>query len=232
MENITSEAIDRRLHMLAEPDYAAFSAKLIPNLNRPLLGVRIPQLRQLAKALLRENPDVATGEAFTHLSHENIALHGFVLGYARMDYALWEPRVAQLVPLLDNWALCDMTCASLTLIRHHRSEGWRFLQSYLRSSDEFGQRFGVVMLMDHFLTDEWADRVLEAFVLVRPAGYYAAMAVGWALQAAFIRWPRRVFPLLSEAQVCEESRKMARKKLLESRRTPNEWRMRIKILEI
>ena len=53
MENITSEAIDRRLHMLAEPDYAAFSAKLIPNLNRPLLGVRIPQLRQLAKALLR-----------------------------------------------------------------------------------------------------------------------------------------------------------------------------------
>ena len=49
MENITSEAIDRRLHMLAEPDYAAFSAKLIPNLNRPLLGVRIPQLRQLAK---------------------------------------------------------------------------------------------------------------------------------------------------------------------------------------
>lgn len=232
MENITSEAIDRRLHMLAEPDYAAFSAKLIPNLNRPLLGVRIPQLRQLAKALLRENPDVATGEAFTHLSHENIALHGFVLGYARMDYALWEPRVAQLVPLLDNWALCDMTCASLTLIRRHRSEGWRFLRSYLRSSDEFGQRFGVVMLMDHFLTDEWADRVLEAFVLVRPAGYYAAMAVGWALQAAFIRWPRRVFPLLSEAQVCEESRKMARKKLLESRRTPNEWRMRIKILEI
>ena len=88
------------------------------------------------------------------------------------------------------------------------------------------------MLMDHFLTDEWADRVLEAFVLVRPAGYYAAMAVGWALQAAFIRWPRRVFPLLSKAQVCEESRKMARKKLLESRRTPNEWRMRIKILEI
>lgn len=232
MENITSEAIDRRLHMLAEPDYAAFSAKLIPNLNRPLLGVRIPQLRQLAKALLRENPDVATGEAFTHLSHENIALHGFVLGYARMDYALWEPRVAQLVPLLDNWALCDMTCASLTLIRRHRSEGWRFLRSYLRSSDEFGQRFGVVMLMDHFLTDEWADRVLEAFVLVQPAGYYAAMAVGWALQAAFIRWPRRVFPLLSEAQVCEESRKMARKKLLESRRTPNEWRMRIKILEI
>ncbi|MDY4558155.1 MAG: DNA alkylation repair protein [Alloprevotella sp.] len=232
MENITSEAIDRRLHMLAEPDYAAFSAKLIPNLNRPLLGVRIPQLRQLAKALLRENPDVATGEAFTHLSHENIALHGFVLGYARMDYALWEPRVAQLVPLLDNWALCDMTCASLTLIRRHRSEGWRFLQSYLRSNDEFGQRFGVVMLMDHFLTDEWADRVLEAFVLVRPAGYYAAMAVGWALQAAFIRWPRRVFPLLSKAQVCEESRKMARKKLLESRRTPNEWRMRIKILEI
>lgn len=232
MENITSEAIDRRLHMLAEPDYAAFSAKLIPNLNRPLLGVRIPQLRQLAKALLRENPDVATGEAFTHLSHENIALHGFVLGYARMDYALWEPCVAQLVPLLDNWALCDMTCASLTLIRRHRSEGWRFLQSYLRNSDEFGQRFGVVMLMDHFLTDEWADRVLEAFVLVRPAGYYAAMAVGWALQAAFIRWPRRVFPLLSKAQVCEESRKMARKKLLESRRTPNEWRMRIKILEI
>lgn len=232
MENITSEAIDRRLHMLAEPAYAAFSAKLIPNLNRPLLGVRIPQLRQLAKALLRENPDVATGEAFSHLSHENIALHGFVLGYARMDYALWEPRVAQLVPLLDNWALCDMTCASLTLIRRHRSEGWRFLQPYLRSSDEFGQRFGVVMLMDHFLTDEWADRVLEAFVLVRPAGYYAAMAMGWALQAAFIRWPRRVFPLLSEAQVCEESRKMARKKLLESRRTPNEWRMRIKSLKI
>ena len=37
----------------AESGYAAFSAALIPGCSRPILGVRLPMLRQLAAALIR-----------------------------------------------------------------------------------------------------------------------------------------------------------------------------------
>ena len=46
---LTNEALRRALEAAAEPEYRAFSQKLLP-LGTPLLGVRLPVIRKLARA--------------------------------------------------------------------------------------------------------------------------------------------------------------------------------------
>lgn len=226
----THHDLKSHLLSLADPQYAAFSAKLIPNLRAPMLGVRIPQLRQLAKQLARANAERSMDVLLTEETFEEVLLKGLILGYTRMPWPKWAERVAAYVPLIDNWAVCDTVCASLTLVRHHRSEGLDWLLPYAESESEFGQRFAVVMLMNHYLCDDWIDQTLEVIKKLRPAGYYAAMAAGWALQRAFGKWPERIFGLLHDTHIAMEIRRLARKKLLESRCTPQQWRKRIKDL--
>ncbi len=226
----TPDELQRYLAAQGSEQRAAFTAKLIPGLSRPLQGIPIPLLRDLGRKLAREDAARAIDHLLTGDTLDEVMLKGFVIGYAKLPWEEWERRVEAFVPLMDNWATCDTVCSSLTLVRKHREEGWDFLRPHWESGEEFRQRFGVIMLMDHFLTDGYAERVLAVLRGLRPAGYYAAMAVGWALQVAFVKWPDRVFPLLVDADIAPESRRLARKKILESLRTPAPWRERVKAL--
>ena len=46
--------IQKLLTPLADPSYKTFSLALLPGLNMPMLGVRLPALRRLAKQLARQ----------------------------------------------------------------------------------------------------------------------------------------------------------------------------------
>ena len=211
---------------------ADFDRKLIPNCTYEFLGWQVPELRKLAKELVHEDADRAWAITGSAEIHEMILLHGFIVGYAAWSWEKWQQAVNDFVPFITNWAICDMVCCTLTTIRAHRAEGWDMLRPYIESHEEFEQRFAVVMLMDHYLTDEYFDRVLEVLKTLQPKGYYAAMAIGWALQTAFLHQPNKVFPLLTDASIALESRVLARKKILESLRTPETWRFCVKILQI
>lgn len=232
MELTSSAALRQRLREMGEPGYAASTSKLIPGLRRKIYGVRIPALRALAKELAGGDTRAALQHTLSGTSLEEVTLCGLVTGYAPAEWAEWTERVAAFVPLIDNWQTCDTACPALSLIRQHRRAGRDFLAPYLHSGEEFAQRFGLVMLLEHYLTDEWHGTTLEETASLRPAGYYAAMAGGWLLQAAFVKWPHDVFRLLQGEAADHEVRRLARKKLLESLRTPAEWRGRIMDLKI
>ena len=228
-----TSALIAYLRSHANPRKATFDAQLIPNLQHEILGWAVPALRQLAKDLIRTDAGKALQltENTANL-HEMILLRGFVIGYAHWEWPQKAQAIQTFIPLITDWAVCDMFCCTLTDIRKHREEGWSMLQQYIESGLEFEQRFAVVMLMEHFLTEDYFDRVINLLRGLQPAGYYASMAVGWALQAAFVHHPDRVFPLLSDTSIDLESRMLARKKILESLRTPENWRFCVKVLKI
>ena len=227
-----SSSLSAYLHSRADARKAAFDRKLIPNSNHEFLGWAVPDLRKLAKEMAHEDAEKALSLTLpTHL-HEMILLRGFIIGYARWPWQVWQQAVNDFVPYITDWALCDMVCCTLTAIRKHRAEGWEMLRPHWESQEEFRQRFAIVMLMDHYLTDDYLDNVLQVLRELKPQGYYAAMAVGWALQRAFVHHPSRVFPLLSDPAIALESRVLARKKILESLQTPASWRFCVKMLQI
>lgn len=210
---------------------AAFAASLIPDLRHPILGVRLPELRRLAKDMARGHWRQLVDHELTDASLEETMLRGFLIGYAKMEWSEHTQRVAEFVAHIDNWSVCDSCCATFTTFRSQRKEGWLFLQPYARSSKEYEQRFAAVMMLNHFLCDEYIDRVLATLSHIRPAGYYSTMAVGWALATAFSKYPEQTYATLCQEDLLPESRQKACRKILESLRTSPEWRTTIKALK-
>jgi len=219
-----------RLEEMSEPSLAAFSAALMPGTARPLRGIRIPKLRALAKEIAGGDWRAALAGAVTTDTFEEVLLRGFIVGYARMEWAERRARILAFEPLMDNWAVCDCCCASFTAMRRHREELWPLLRDRLRSTEEFRQRFAAVALMDHFLTADYAERVLHELTRMRPAGYYALMGAAWAVQACFVKFPAPTLALLRRRAFPDDIQRQACRKLIESRRTPDELRPEIRAL--
>lgn len=228
--NITAHDIRTRLQTMATPGLAAFSASLIPGLQLPMLGVRIPALRSLAREVAKADWRTALREALPPDTFEQVMLRGLVIGYARMD---WEERfwlVGDFVPLITNWSVCDTVCSTLTDVRKHRDEWWPQLLRHLESREEYAQRFGAVMLMDHFMTPSHIRPMLEAFAATHPQGYYAEMGIAWAVSVCFVKHPDITLPWLEEHRFPNSVHRLACRKILESLRTPQEMRPLIRAL--
>ena len=204
----------------ADARYAAFVTSLMPG-ARPVVGVRLPVLRALAN-------EIAKGDWRTYLEEavddtfEEVMLQGYVTGAARMPFEEQMERMAAYVCKINDWALCDSPCSGFKFVRKHREEVWAFLQPYLYSGEVFSQRFAVVMLLAHFVTDDFIDRVLEACAAVRPSGYYASMAVAWAVSVCFAKYPEKTRPLLAGGRLDDETQNKAIQKIVDSFRVA-EW---------
>lgn len=217
-------AVAEQLQALADPAYRDFASSLIPG-GMPMLGVRLPVLRRLAKQMAQ---NMAVWRPFTEedLSPrwmEEIMLLGMLPGYIR-DVSLAE-RVGLLerfIPLISNWSICDSCCATYRFMRQHRSELQHWLQHYLSSTHEYEARFGVVCMLQHYLPDAaWAPWVAERLTKLQASGYYATMAAAWCCCELHLRYPQLAAPLLRETAgaLPESIRRKAMRKIRESRRS-------------
>ena len=224
------EKIKEELVSNSDQSYAAFASALIPHLSRPMLGVRLPFLRTLARRLAKEegrNPALVPWRMDTF---EEVMLWGILLGYLDLPWSVRWKEICKFVPLMDNWSVCDSCCATYKVIRHHRADAFPDLLAYLYSIREYDQRFAVVMMMDHYLVDEYMDQVLAAWRHLQPSGYYVEMAVGWGLSVAALRYPTSTLQVLQDGNVALSVRLKACQKILESRRTPDSLRQQVRAL--
>lgn len=223
-----NEEIKAFLQAHADAKYAAFNGKLIPG-AKPVVGVRIPVLRALAKELAKADwrgwLDHAADDTF-----EEVMLQGLVTGAAKMPFAEQLERMAAYAGKISDWALCDCPCTSFKFVRRHREEVWTFLQPYLHSGEEFPQRFAVVMLLAHFVTDDFIGRVLEVCAGLRPAGYYDMMGVAWAVSVCYVKYPEHTLPLLESGRLDPETQNRAIGKILDSFRVNDEDKRRARAL--
>lgn len=223
------DAIKLFLEGHAEPKYAAFSASLL-NDSIPVMGVRLPCLRKYARELAENGSWHRLWEDESDPIFEMVLLKGLTLATAPLtDEERWN-FIDRYVPMITNWALCDSVCTSLRFVRRRPEDAWYRLQGYWLSENEFAQRFGIVMLLDHFLTEEYKDRTLAALVSVRPVGYYASVAVAWALSVAFVSFPEQVYEILRKGILQNDVLQMTLRKIIESRRVSLVWKERIRTL--
>ena len=227
-ETITTAQLRKQLESLADERYARFSCALLPQLTRPLLGVRLPVLRSLAHELAKYDAAVLLDQVVSADTFEEVMLRGFLIGYARFSWEERWSRIQAFVPLIDNWSVCDSCCATFKEVRKHREEVWPFLLEQIASGEEFRQRFAVVLMMDYYLTDDFIAPVLEKWRQLQPAGYYAEMALGWGLSVAALHDEASTLSLLRDAQVPVTVRRKACQKILESFRSSTELRNEIK----
>lgn len=172
----------QKLLALKDEKYKEFHSALVPNINN-VLGVRVPEIRKLAKELAKGSWQDYKDDLY----YEEVMIQGLVIGYAKLDAKERLEYLRGFIPKINNWGICDVVCSNLKFTNTNKGLVWEFLQPYLASDKEFEIRFGVVMLLGYFIDDEYIDRVLEILDRITHDGYYAKMAVAWALSVCFVK---------------------------------------------
>ncbi len=217
--------VRKELLMLADTQYRDFHKKLIPNVPEArILGVRIPQLRKLGKKLDKDD--------FAWDYYEEVMLHGFYIGYKKLDFEARLTLLNEFIPRIDNWTVCDCAVSSMRFIEKARAPFLEYLQKYMDSEREYELRFAVVVLMDYYLTDEYIDMALAYLQSLRSDFYYVNMAVAWALSVAFVRYRDRVLPILEAKTISREVQNMTIGKIRDSLRVDKETKQYVKSLRI
>ena len=201
---------------LADNKYKEFHGSLCPNTNN-IMGVRVPILRSYAKELVKQDWKEYLRTAKNDY-YEEIMLQGMVIGLAKMSIEEALQYVEKFVPKIDNWAVCDVFCAGLKITNKNLKEMWNFIQQYFSSTKEFEVRFGIVMLLDYYIKEEYINEVLEIFHKVQHDGYYVKMAVAWAISVAFIKFPEKTMELLKNNNLDNFTYNKAIQKCIESYR--------------
>lgn len=184
-----NKIIKEKIFELSDPEYQRFQRKLCPNINN-IVGVRLPLLRKLAKEISKDDWRNFLRTCPTDYFEETM-LQGLVIGYAKADIEEILTHITNFVPKIDNWAVCDSFCTSLKFTKSNMNRVFEFLKTYLESKKEFELRFGIVMLLDFYIVDQYIDQVLILLNKIKHDGYYVKMAVAWALSICFIKYPDR-----------------------------------------
>ena len=214
-----------RLKREAEEQYRIFNQKFVLTNRNVMLGVKVPKMRSIARKIAAGDWEgflagygfgvgnaVQMAEIAEQLNRdercrtiffEEVMIIGMVIDLINVPPSVRLALVAQFVPLIDNWAVCDVFCGGAKWVgepgrgpkacnRVPLEQVWEFLQRYLfgsasepaSGSSEFEIRFGVVMLMSYFLVPEYIGKVFEVLSRVRKGDYYVDMAVAWCLATA------------------------------------------------
>lgn len=218
------------LESLADTKYRDFSAHLLPS-GTNLLGVRLPLLRTLAKEIAKGDwKAFLSAEAESDYMEETM-IRGFVRAYAKMDFEERLQQIATFVPLIQNWSVCDSFCATLRFRKNELPPLRRFLDNYLLSEEEYKARFGFVMLLDHFVAEEWLHDIFTTCDKCRTTAYYTQMAVAWLLSSCYIHFPDDTFTYLQKNRLTDFTHNMALRKICDSFRVTEQQKSEIRSLK-
>ena len=194
-----SQEIKKKILAEAEKDYKEFSASLIPNINN-VLGVRIPTLRKLAKDLYNEHGENCFEPCETEFMEE-LMVQGMIIGFLKNEPEEILKYVRAFVPKIDNWAVCDIFCGGLKFTKKNKELVWKFLQPYLKSDKEYEVRFGLVMLLSHFIDEDYIDKILQILDEFNHEEYYARMAAAWLLSICYVKFPEKTHEYLKRSKL-------------------------------
>jgi len=191
--------IQERLFSLQDPEYRLFHARLVPSVDpERIIGVRMPALRSLAKELYGTPEAEAFLRELPHHYYDENTLHGLLISMVK-DPAECIAALDSFLPYVDNWATCDVT--SPKAFRKHPQGLIEKIRVWLASDHTYTVRFGVRMLMDHYLDEAFAPEHLIWIASLSSAEYYVRMGIAWYFATALAKQPAAALPFITEKRL-------------------------------
>ena len=226
---ITDE-IRAELFRLQDTKYRDFQTKLIPTVEKDtVIGVRTPDLRKYAKEVVRREDAGKFLGALPHQYFDENQLHAFVVSLMK-DYAACMEEVNRFLPYVDNWATCDQM--SPKVFRKHRGNLIGQIREWIRSDRPYTVRFGIGMLMEHFLDEDFAPEYLELAASVRSEEYYVNMMTAWFFATALAKQYEAALPYIEGQRLDPWTHNKAIRKSVESYRITQKPKEYLKSLKI
>lgn len=213
--------LQQNLFGMRDAAYAAFIAKLTPGFPPShFIGVRVPLLRTIARSFAKE--EAASQRFLSHLPHsyyEEDMLHGMLISLVK-DYDRCLDLIDRFLPYVDNWAVCDTL--SPKVFAKHKAQLLENILRWSSSSHTYTCRFGLRMLMTHFLDDSFSADFLEIPAAIRSEEYYVKMMVAWFFATALAKQWEATLPYLENRQLDPWTHRKTIQKAIESYRIPPE----------
>ena len=180
MSNITT-----KLYELQDKEYRDFQVKLIPTANKLIfIGIRTPELRKLAKELIKTNNYKDFLEELPHKYFDENQLHAFIISELK-DFNECMNYTNKFLPYVDNWATCDQM--SPKVFKKHKEELIDYIKIWIKSKQTYTIRFGIGILMVHFLNESFNKKYLELVCKIRSKEYYVNMMIAWYFATALAK---------------------------------------------
>lgn len=184
----------KELMNLQEVGYADFQSRLIPGLDREhFIGVRIPKLRKLVKLFGKTKECKEFLRKLPHHYFEENMLHGLLIAEIK-DYDVCIAELERFLPFIDNWAVCDTL--SPNVFKKYKNELFSEIEKWSGSRHTYTCRFGIGMLMRHFLDEDFSLEYLKIPLSIHSEEYYVNMMLAWYFATALAKQWEHVVVLL------------------------------------
>jgi len=225
-----STNIRETLFSLQDIPYRDFQKKLIPNIDpEAMIGIRTPDLRALARKLKGTPEAVEFLSDLPHRFFDENQLHAFLISEEK-DYDRCIGLTETFLPYVDNWATCDQL--SPKVFKKHKEDLLPCIGRWLESGDAFTVRFGIGMLMQHYLDEAYDPAYPELVAGVESDEYYVRMMVAWYFATALAKQYDGVIAYLEEGRLDAWTHNKTIQKAVESRRISPDRKVYLKSLRI
>ena len=226
----SKEMILKRLYENRDEKYLDFNSKLIPNVDKSLfIGVRTPVLRAIAKEAEKREDIKDFLDSLPHKYFEENNVHGFIIENIK-DYDECIKRLEEFLPYIDNWATCDLI--SPKVFRKNRMKLIEEIMKWIKSEKPFTCRFGIEMMMSHFLDEDFKEEYLHIIGNIKSEEYYVNMMIAWYFATALAKQYDKTIPVIENKILDKWVQNKAIQKSVESRRITDEQKKYLKTLKI
>lgn len=222
--------IQQRLFALQDAGYRDFHAALMPTVDKALvIGVRMPALRALAKGLKGTELAADFMAALPHKYYEENNLHAALIGHIR-DFDACMAAVERFLPYVDNWATCDMM--NPKALAKDKAALLERIRLWLQSGHTYTVRFGMEMLMNHFLEEDFREEYPALVASVRSEEYYVRMMQAWYFATALAKQYEAAVTYLEQRRLGAWVHNKTIQKARESFRVSQEQKEYLKSLKV
>ena len=222
--------IRERLFAMSDAGYREMQIKIIPTISpERVIGVRTPALRAMAKELIKTGEADAFIRELPHRYFDEDQLHAFIISEIK-DLNRCLEEVDGFLPYIDNWATCDQL--SPKVFGKNKKELLPYTGKWTSSKEVYTVRFGIGMLMAHFLDEDFDIKYAEAVATVKSGEYYVKMMIAWYFATALAKQYDAVVPFIEEQRLDAWTHNKAIQKATESRRISDERKEYLKGLKV
>lgn len=218
------------LFKMQDMDYRDFNSKLIPTVDKEsMIGIRTPDLRKYAKQLGKSSDVIEFLQTLPHKYFDENQLHAFIISEIK-DFKNCIDEINRFLPYIDNWATCDQL--SPKVFKKYHNELFEYIKDWLKSDKVYTLRFGIGMLMEHFLDEDFDILYPETVSKIRSGEYYINMMIAWYFATALAKQYESIIPFIENNSLDIWTHNKAIQKAVESLRISDEKKEYLKSLKI
>ena len=215
-----------RLLKVQDKEYRDFQIKLVPNISPDaMIGVRTPDMRNIAKEVFKSDERDAFLKELPHKFYEENLVHFFLIAMIK-DFDECVKAVGEFLPYVDCWPVSDQ--ATPKSFKKNHEKLLPHIKKWIASDHVYTARFGIRMLMNEFLGDDFKKEYLELVASKRGEDYYLKMMVAWYFATALAKQYDESVKYIEERKLDDWVLKKAIQKAVESYRVTDEHKEYLK----